>query len=223
MFVFFAFQSRRRRVYNQFRRNGISSTRSVVYHQAAGGCTLTRDEIQGRLAAFDDIHDCVVMICQALDKKTSCSRIEISTARGVLYLKQTILCENKLLIDHRFVVVLRIRTAENARGNVFHVGIGIQPRGLRYVPIDLIYSVIQSERRIVVTVMSDKAALVTTLMSLHLAVKTVRHRLTKIMLFDHRLFDYTCNKAGYCCKYQTAYKNNSCQFHFLIFIKQIPF
>ena len=33
--------------------------------------TLGRDEIQGRLAALDDIHDCVVMICQAcgLDKK----------------------------------------------------------------------------------------------------------------------------------------------------------
>ncbi len=35
--------------------------------------TLTRDEIQGRLAALDDIHDCVVMIYQAcgLDKKRS--------------------------------------------------------------------------------------------------------------------------------------------------------
>jgi hypothetical protein len=45
--------------------------RSIVYHQAAGGYTLARDEIQGRLAALDDIHDCVVMICQAcgLDKK----------------------------------------------------------------------------------------------------------------------------------------------------------
>ena len=45
--------------------------RSIVYHQAAGRCTLSRDEIQGRLAALDDIHDCVVMICQAcgLDKK----------------------------------------------------------------------------------------------------------------------------------------------------------
>jgi len=29
---------------------------AVVYHQAAGGCTLARDEIQGRLAALDDIH-----------------------------------------------------------------------------------------------------------------------------------------------------------------------
>ena len=42
----------------------ISSTRSVVYHpqlvavyhQGAGRYTLTRDEIQGRLAALDDIH-----------------------------------------------------------------------------------------------------------------------------------------------------------------------
>jgi len=43
----------------------------AVYHQAADRCTLARDEIQGRLAALDDIHDCVVMICQAcgLDKK----------------------------------------------------------------------------------------------------------------------------------------------------------
>ena len=29
--------------------------RSIVYHQAAGGYTLARDEIQGRLAALDDI------------------------------------------------------------------------------------------------------------------------------------------------------------------------
>ena len=29
--------------------------RSIVYHQAAGGCTLARDEIQGRFAALDDI------------------------------------------------------------------------------------------------------------------------------------------------------------------------
>jgi hypothetical protein len=45
--------------------------RSIVYHQAAGKYTLARDEIQGRLAALDDIHDCVVMICQAcgLDKQ----------------------------------------------------------------------------------------------------------------------------------------------------------
>ena len=50
----------------------ISPTRSVVYHQAAGKYTLVRDEIQGRFTALDDIHDCVVMICQAcgLDKKT---------------------------------------------------------------------------------------------------------------------------------------------------------
>ena len=33
----------------------ISPTQSFVYHQAAGKCTLTRDEIQGRLAALDDI------------------------------------------------------------------------------------------------------------------------------------------------------------------------
>ena len=33
----------------------ISPTRSVVYHQAAGEYTLLRDEIQGRLAALDDI------------------------------------------------------------------------------------------------------------------------------------------------------------------------
>ena len=34
----------------------ISSTRSVIYHQAAGRYTLTRDEIQWRLAAIDDMH-----------------------------------------------------------------------------------------------------------------------------------------------------------------------
>ena len=38
--------SRQRRVYHQFRRNCISPTRSVVYHQAADRCTLKRDEIQ---------------------------------------------------------------------------------------------------------------------------------------------------------------------------------
>ena len=37
----------------------ISSTRSVVYHQATGKYTLTRDEIQGRRAALDDIPTCV--------------------------------------------------------------------------------------------------------------------------------------------------------------------
>ena len=45
-FRYLASQSRRRRVYHQFRRNCISSTRSVVYHQAAGKYTLARDEIQ---------------------------------------------------------------------------------------------------------------------------------------------------------------------------------
>jgi len=34
------------RVYHQFRRNCISPTRSVEYHQAADRCTLKRDEIQ---------------------------------------------------------------------------------------------------------------------------------------------------------------------------------
>ena len=34
------------RVYHQFRRNCISSMRSIVYHQAADRCTLKRDEIQ---------------------------------------------------------------------------------------------------------------------------------------------------------------------------------
>ena len=55
----------------------ISSTRSVVYHQAAGRYTLARDEIQGRPAALDDIHDCIVMICQAcgLDKKFDKSKL----------------------------------------------------------------------------------------------------------------------------------------------------
>ena len=43
-------------VYHQFRRNCISSTRSVVYHQAAGEYTPARDEMQGRLAALDDMH-----------------------------------------------------------------------------------------------------------------------------------------------------------------------
>ena len=49
-------KSRQRRVYHQFRKELyiIKSVR-FVYHQAAGGYTLTRDEIQGRLAALDDI------------------------------------------------------------------------------------------------------------------------------------------------------------------------
>ena len=51
-----ASKSRRSLVYHQFRRNCISSTRSVASHQAAGGCTLTRDEIQGRQADLDDMH-----------------------------------------------------------------------------------------------------------------------------------------------------------------------
>jgi len=34
---------------------GCCSTSVAVYHQAAGGCTLARDEIQGRQAALDDI------------------------------------------------------------------------------------------------------------------------------------------------------------------------
>ena len=34
---------------------GISSARRAGYHQAAGKYTLARDEIQGRLAALDDI------------------------------------------------------------------------------------------------------------------------------------------------------------------------
>ena len=51
----------------------IINSEGIAYHQhevlyiikPQGRCTLTRDEIQGRLAALDDIHDCVVMICQA--------------------------------------------------------------------------------------------------------------------------------------------------------------
>ena len=35
---------------------GISSMRSIVYHRAAGRCTLVRYEIQGRFTALDDIH-----------------------------------------------------------------------------------------------------------------------------------------------------------------------
>ena len=66
-------ESRRSRAYHPQQGCGISSMRSIVYHQAAGKYTLARDEIQGRGAALDDIHDCVVMICQAcgLDKKRS--------------------------------------------------------------------------------------------------------------------------------------------------------
>ena len=51
---------------------GISSMRSIVYHQAAGRCTLKRDDIQGRNAP---LMICTAlraaMICQAcgLDKK----------------------------------------------------------------------------------------------------------------------------------------------------------
>ena len=53
--------------------------RSIVYHQCEAlhiikpkvEYTLSRDEIQGRRADLDDIHDCVVMIYQSfgLDKK----------------------------------------------------------------------------------------------------------------------------------------------------------
>ena len=39
-------KSRHSRGYHQFRRNCISSMRSIVYHQAADRCTLKRDEIQ---------------------------------------------------------------------------------------------------------------------------------------------------------------------------------
>ena len=35
---------------------GISSAHRAGYHQAAGICTLKRDEIQGRFTALDDIH-----------------------------------------------------------------------------------------------------------------------------------------------------------------------
>jgi len=34
----------------------MESTRSVVCYQADETCTLARDEIQGRLAALDDMH-----------------------------------------------------------------------------------------------------------------------------------------------------------------------
>ena len=57
----------------------IINSAGIAYHQhevlyiikPQARCTLKRDEIQGRLAALDDIHDCVVMICQAcgLDKQ----------------------------------------------------------------------------------------------------------------------------------------------------------
>ena len=43
-----------------------------------------RDEIQGRLAALDDIHDCVVMIYQAcgLDKKSRILLIRLFLSMG---------------------------------------------------------------------------------------------------------------------------------------------
>ena len=47
--------SRRSLVYHQFRRNCISSTRSVVYHHCESKCTLLRDEMQRR-NDVDDIH-----------------------------------------------------------------------------------------------------------------------------------------------------------------------
>ena len=49
----------------------IINSEGVASHQAAGQYTLTRDEIQKRRAAFDDIHAYGVMIYQAcgLDKK----------------------------------------------------------------------------------------------------------------------------------------------------------
>ena len=49
-------KSRRSLVYHPQLVCGISSTRSVASHQAARKCTLTRDEIQGRLADLDDMH-----------------------------------------------------------------------------------------------------------------------------------------------------------------------
>ena len=76
--------SRRRRVYHP--------QLVAVYHQCEAlyiikpqkRCTLTRDEIQGRRAALDDIHDCVVMICQAcgLDKKILVPKNEDFLSRG---------------------------------------------------------------------------------------------------------------------------------------------
>ena len=53
-------KSRRRRVYHQFRKElHITKAERFVYHQAAGRCTLMRDEMQRRKAAFDDIPTCV--------------------------------------------------------------------------------------------------------------------------------------------------------------------
>ena len=45
-----------RRAYHQRQSRCISSARRAEYHQAAGKYTLTRDEIQGRFTALDDIH-----------------------------------------------------------------------------------------------------------------------------------------------------------------------
>ena len=61
-----AFQSRRKACIS-------SCAAGTVYHQhevlyiikPQGKCTLKRDEIQGRLTALDDIHDCVGMILTA--------------------------------------------------------------------------------------------------------------------------------------------------------------
>ena len=52
--------------------------KAIVWNQAAGGYTLARDEIQGRRAALDDIHDYVVMIYQAYGSPQSSS----SSLRG---------------------------------------------------------------------------------------------------------------------------------------------
>ena len=77
-----ASQSRRRRVYHQFRRNCISSMRSIVYHQAAEDekYTRARDDIQQRqtnvcLCWWDTRWRVMIYQACGLDKKIRCYRI----------------------------------------------------------------------------------------------------------------------------------------------------
>ena len=97
-----------------------------------------------------------------------------------------------------------------------------EPQCSKLISVFRMYSVIQSESGIVVSVMPNKTASEGTLIGLCLTANAIRHRVIKLMLLNRRFFYDTGKEAGCYREYQTDHKNNDRQFHTIIFHVLLP-
>jgi hypothetical protein len=72
-----------------------------------------------------------------------------------------------------------------------------------------VFSDIFSTGRIVVSLVSVKAAFENALKGLYLSVKLIGYRVLKIMLLDDRLLHSARNKTGCYCNYHTDHNNDN--------------